>query len=180
MRTHPVLKVSSVARLSVFALALSLAATGAATTAFAAGTDSKDCPAGQTWSDSARKCVPANSDQLIDQEVTERGRQLARDGNYEEAIALLSTLEGRANSVALTYLGYSYRKLGQVDLGLSYYHQALALDPDDVDAREYLGEGYVATGQIDLARTQLAEIEQRCGTTCEQYEELEEAIEAAM
>jgi len=181
MRMHQATKSSSALRLGALVLALGLAAGWLSANAFAAGSeDRKDCPSGQTWSDSARKCVPANADQLIDQEVTDRGRQLARDGKYEEAIALLGTLEERANSVALTYLGYSYRKLGQVDLGISYYHRALALDPDDVDAREYLGEGYVASGQMDLAHDQLAEIEQRCGTTCEQYEELEEAIEDAM
>jgi tetratricopeptide (TPR) repeat protein len=161
------------ALVSVLAAALPMA------DGFAADTGGKTCPAGQTWSDSAGKCVPAASDQIIDQEVNDRGRALAKAGNYDEAIALLSTVK-EPNSVTLTYLGYSYRKLGQVDLGLSYYHQALALDPNDVDTREYLGEGYVAAGKVDLAREQLAEIQQRCGTGCEQYEELNEAIEAAM
>ncbi|HKY95911.1 MAG TPA: tetratricopeptide repeat protein [Kiloniellales bacterium] len=161
------------------ALAAIVAAALPMTDALAADTGGKKCPQGQTWSDSAGKCVPAAADELIDQEVTDRGRALAKAGNYEEAIALLSTVK-EPTSVTLTYLGYSYRKLGQVDLGLSYYHQALSLDPEDLDTREYLGEGYVATGQIDLAREQLAAIEQRCGTDCEQYEELHEAIEAAM
>lgn len=146
---------------------------------FAADTGGKKCPQGQTWSDSTGKCVPANHEQIIDQEATDRGRALARAGNYEEAIALLSTVK-EPTSVTLTYLGYSYRKLGQVDLGISYYHQALALDPNDVDTREYLGEGYVSAGYMALAREQLVEIAQRCGTDCEQYEELSEAIQASL
>jgi len=145
---------------------------------FAADTGGKTCPSGQTWSDAQGKCVPANHDQQIDQEATDQGRALAKAGNYAEAIALLSTIE-EPNSVALTYLGYSYRKLGYVDAGLGFYHQALALDPNDVDTREYLGEGYVASGKMDQAKEQLTEIEKRCGTGCEQYEELHEAIEAA-
>jgi tetratricopeptide (TPR) repeat protein len=145
---------------------------------FAADTGGKTCPSGQTWSDSQKKCIPANHEQQIDQEATDQGRALAKAGNYAEAIALLSTIE-QPNSVALTYLGYSYRKLGYLEAGLGFYHQALALDPEDLDTREYLGEGYVAAGQMDLAKEQLAFIEQRGGRDCEQYEELHEAIEAA-
>jgi hypothetical protein len=43
--------------------------------------------------------------------------------------------------------------------------------------REYLGEGYVAAGKMDLAKAQLTEIASRCGTTCEEYQELAEHIE---
>ena len=45
--------------------------------------------------------------------------------------------------------------------------------------REYLGEAYVTQGKLDLAKAELAEIEKRCGTTCEPYEDLAEAIEHA-
>lgn len=45
--------------------------------------------------------------------------------------------------------------------------------------REYLGEAYVIQGRLDLALAELAEIEKRCGKTCEPYEDLAEAIEAA-
>ena len=52
----------------------------------------------------------------------------------------------------------------------------MAIDPDFVLAREYLGEGYVAAGKFDLAREQLREIGNRCGTNCEEYMELAEVI----
>jgi hypothetical protein len=55
----------------------------------------------------------------------------------------------------------------------------LAIDPDFVLAREYLGEGYVAAGKLDLARDQLREIGNRCGTNCEEYIELAEVISGA-
>jgi len=176
MRTHPVAKGSPAARPAVLALALSLALAWPFV-GFAADTggDRKDCPQGQTWSGEQRKCVPANAEDILDNELTERGRQLARDGQYMAAIGVLDGVR-QENSVALTYLGYSYRKLGQVERGISYYQQALAIDPDNVDTREYLGEGYVAAGRVDLARVQLAEIEKRCGIACEQYEELQSAI----
>jgi hypothetical protein len=54
----------------------------------------------------------------------------------------------------------------------------VALDPDYTLVREYLGEAYVIQGKLDLAKQELAEIEKRCGTTCEPYEDLAEAISA--
>ena len=60
--------------------------------------------------------------------------------------------------------------------GIAFYHKALALDPNYVEAREYLGEGYLKQGALDKAKGQLAEIAQRCGTTCETYAELSRQI----
>ena len=71
------------------------------------------------------------------------------------------------------------RKAGRLDIGITYYRKALALNPNFVLAREYLGEGYVAAGRIDLARAELAEIANRCGTTCEEYADLAKAIAEA-
>jgi tetratricopeptide (TPR) repeat protein len=85
----------------------------------------------------------------------------------------------KEDPVVLTYLGYSHRKLGEVDLGISLYKQALDIDPENVDTREYLGKGYVTTGRLDLARLELAEIEKRCGTTCEEYQELHKVLQSA-
>ena len=83
------------------------------------------------------------------------------------------------DATALTYLGYSHRKQGKIDLGIRFYKAALAIDPNNVDTREYLGEGYVAAGRKDLARIELAKVEKLCGTSCEQYAELAAAIAGA-
>jgi hypothetical protein len=46
--------------------------------------------------------------------------------------------------------------------------------------REYLGEAYVIEGKFDLAKDQLATIEQICGSKkCEYYGELEKALKDA-
>jgi tetratricopeptide (TPR) repeat protein len=66
--------------------------------------------------------------------------------------------------------------MGDVDEGIAYYHQALAIDPDNLDTREYLGEGYVAAGRTDLAEIELARLETLCGADCGQYEALAAAI----
>jgi tetratricopeptide (TPR) repeat protein len=79
----------------------------------------------------------------------------------------------------LNYTGYSHRKAGRLDIGITYYRKALAINPNFVLAREYLGEGYVAAGRIDLARAELSEIATRCGTSCEEYADLARAIDAA-
>ena len=136
----------------------------------------KKCPSGKAWSDKAKKCVAQKSDALSDEDRARAGRQLARDGHYRDAIVVLETIANKDDPVALTYLGYSHRKLGDIDHGISLYKKALEIDPENVATREYLGEGYVTKGQLDLAYLELTEIEKRCGTSCEAYKALEKAM----
>jgi tetratricopeptide (TPR) repeat protein len=79
----------------------------------------------------------------------------------------------------LNYRGYATRKLGRVDEGVGYYRKAVELDPKYAQVREYLGEAYVIQGKLDLAKEQLNVIQSLCGTGCEEYKDLAEAIEAA-
>ena len=123
----------------------------------------KKCPSGKAWSNKAKKCVAQKSGWLSDEDIARAGRQLARDGHYREAIAVLETIANKGDPVVLTYLGYSHRKLGDVDFGISLYKRALEIDPENVATREYLGEGYVTKGALDLAYLELVEIEKRCG-----------------
>ena len=139
-------------------------------------TPRRKCPSGKSWSDKAGKCVAQRSGALSDEDRARAGRELARDGQYKEAIAVLETVADKNNALVLTYLGYSHRKLGDVDLGISLYKKALEIDPENVDTREYLGEGYVTKGQLDLAYLELAEIEKRCGAVCKEYQALEKAM----
>jgi tetratricopeptide (TPR) repeat protein len=126
-----------------------------------------------------KKCVKLESSNLADEELYEQGSQLAKDGQYEDALKILAKIQNQDDPRVLNYLGYSNRKAGRLDAGIAYYQKALAIDPDFVLAREYLGEGYVAAGKIDLAKIELAEIEKRCGMTCEEYKDLAEAIATA-
>jgi len=134
------------------------------------------CPSGQIWSDRQKKCVTAKSVSLSDEDLARAGRQLARDGDYQNAIKLLEMVSNQDDPMVLTYLGYSHRKLGDVDLGIFLYKRALNIDPDNVDTREYLGEGYVTKGELDLAWLELQEIQKRCGTTCEEYQALKQVL----
>ena len=137
---------------------------------------SKKCPSGTAWSKQQRKCVAQKSGLLSDEDLARAGRQLALDGYYHDAIRVLEMALNENDPAVLTYLGYSHRKLGNIDLGISLYKKALDIDPDNVDTREYLGEGYVTKCELDLAWLELVEIEKRCSTTCVEYQALEKAL----
>src|SRR5262245_45168423 len=163
--------------LSLYVLVLTLA-WSVPGQAFLGGDDddrpTKKCPSGKVWK--SGKCVSQRSDALTDEDRAHAGRELARDGRFNEAIAVLEMVADKNDARVLTYLGYSHRKLGDVDLGISLYKKALEIDPENVDTHEYLGEGYVTKGQLDLAYLELVEIEKRCGTSCEEYRALEKAV----
>jgi tetratricopeptide (TPR) repeat protein len=142
-------------------------------------TGAQNCKSGEVWSSSLKRCVKANSGLVPDDELYAQGRDLATSGDFDRAIETLQAVRDKDNPGVLNYLGYAHRKAGLIDQGIAYYHQALAIDPDYVLAREYLGEGYVAAGNVDLARQQLEEIGTRCGTNCEEYIELAEVIASA-
>lgn len=163
-----------------FAALLALSAT-----AWAAGDDGNNtdasptnhnCKKGEVWDKSKKKCVKASSGLLPDEELYQQGRALAKLGYYDWAVDVLVLTQNQNDPRVLNYLGYSNRKAGRLEIGISYYDKALKIDPNYVLAREYLGEGYVAAGKLDLAKEQLAQIEQRCGVTCKEYKDLSEAI----
>ena len=137
----------------------------------------KKCPSGTAWSKEEKKCVAIKKGSLSDEDLARAGRALALEGHYRDAIKVLAMASNDNDPAVLTYLGYSQRKLGNVDLGISLYKKALDIDPDNVDTREYLGEGYVSKGELDLAWLELVEIEKRCGTTCVEYRALEKALQ---
>ncbi len=139
----------------------------------------KDCKKGEVWDKKSKKCVKVESGILPDAELYEQGRALAKEGQYDWALAVLGAVSNQDDPKVLNYIGYSHRKAGRIDEGIAQYKKALAIDPNFVLAREYLGEGYVAQGRVDLAKLELTEIEARCGTTCEEYEDLSKAIAEA-
>ena len=154
----------------------------AAGPAFAIGSGSSDrpeCPRGQVYDQQKQQCVQAESGVIDDRSLVEYAYRLARDGQYQEALATLDLMQDPNTAEALNYRGYATRHLGRVEEGIGYYQQAVALDPEYTLVREYLGEAYIMQGRLDLARDQLSEIEKRCGTTCEPYVDLAEAIEEA-
>jgi tetratricopeptide (TPR) repeat protein len=141
--------------------------------------DQSTCRAGLVWDARKNICVQAQRGMLPDEELAEYAYALAEEGRYREALSTLDLLEDPETPKALNYRGFATRKLGRLDEGISYYLKAVALDPEYAPVREYLGEAYVVQGRLDLAKQQLAIIESICGTRCEEYIDLAEAIEAA-
>lgn len=168
-------------RYSMFTAPLLLAVALSSSQAWANGEEDTparpQCPKGQVFDKKARKCVLQTSKLVPDADRTDYAYQLAKDGRYEEALALLDTLQEPNTAKALNYRGYATRKLGRTDEGIGYYLQSVKLDPHYAKVREYLGEAYVIKGQLDLAQEQLQQIKSICGnTSCEEYQDLAEAI----
>ena len=101
--------------------------------------------------------------------------------NYAAAIQELRGLaKDTQQPDVYNLLGYTLRKTGDYTTSLSYYTKALDLQPDHKAAREYLGELYAETGNIDKAKEQLAVLVKLCPSGCEEREDLEKAIAFAL
>ena len=64
-------------------------------------------------------------------------------------------------------------ELGNFEMGERYYLQGLDINPNHIGINEYLGELYVVTNRIDLAKERLQVLK---GCDCKEYEELEAVI----
>ena len=80
----------------------------------------------------------------------------------------------KKNADILNYLGYTLRKTGDLEQAEVYYLKGLELDSGHLGINEYLGELYVQTGRIELAKERLEVLN---GCKCEEYDELKELIE---
>lgn len=168
-------------KLSIFASsAIATSLLLAPTPGFSMGSDTPTttptCKIGYIYSKKKKKCVRKKSQIFPDSDLKQQGWKLAYSGQYKAAIELFEMVADKADPEALNGLGYSNRKSGRFNIGIAYYKQALTIKPDYVLAREYLGEGYVAAGRINLAKLQLAKIKQYCGTNCTEYTRLAQVI----
>ena len=80
----------------------------------------------------------------------------------------------KKNADILNYLGYTLRKTGDLEQAEIYYLKGLELGSKHLGINEYLGELYVQTNRIELAKEKLEVLK---GCNCEEYEELKELIE---
>ena len=169
-----------------FVSGIATAAIVMASVAFAAGTSpstgSSDTTGGGTGGATAakcanlkakspewKKCMAAGRAAMNNEELYAAGYQLAKAGDYDSALEFLTAGSNKTDVRFLTMIGYATRKSGRVEEGMGYYMQALALDPNSVTTREYLGEAYLQKKDLPNAQAQLTEIQNRCGTTCESF-----------
>lgn len=172
------IRVMTAAFAAMLAVSVSALAAGSGGDNTDASPANHKCKKSEVWDKKANKCVKKQSGILPDEELYQQGRALAKQGRYDWAIEVLALVQNQQDPRVLNYTGYSHRKAGRLEIGITYYNKALTIDPNFVLAREYLGEGYVAAGRKDLAQLQLSEIANRCGTGCEEYKDLAAAIAA--
>ena len=115
--------------------------------------------------------------------LVKRAKKLEKKGKiekankrYEKALQyLIKSNKKKPNQPdTLNYLGFEKRKLGDYKKGEEYYLLGLQIDPDHKGINEYLGELYVVTDRIDLAKERLSVLK---NCNCEEYKELKEIIE---
>ena len=116
------------------------------------------------------------------QNFVKRGKKLEAKGKNEKALKLYNKaykklLEANKadsrNPDILNYLGFTLRKAGKYEQAEKYYLQGLEIKPDHNGINEYLGELYVKTERMDLAKERLAVLK---NCNCKEYEELQEVI----
>ena len=105
-----------------------------------------------------------------------KGKSDKAEKRYKKAFKLLlvSNKKKPNNPDTLNYLGFTSRKLGDFKKGENYYLEGLAIEPNHVGINEYLGELYVVTNRIELAKERLSVL---TNCNCEEYKELKEIIE---
>ena len=104
-----------------------------------------------------------------------KGKTEKAQKRYAKAQKLLlkSNKKKPLQADTLNYLGFTTRKLGDYKKGEEFYLQGLQIEPNHKGINEYLGELYVATDRIGLAKERL-EILKNCN--CAEYKQLKEII----
>ena len=130
-------------------------------------------------SDSTSK-VKSNYDKAVS--AIKSAKKYEKKGKLEKAkkryakaqkLLLKSNSEKPNKADTLNYLGFTTRKLGDYENGEKYYLQGLAIEPNHIGINEYLGELYVATNRLALAKERLKILE---NCNCEEYTELKQII----
>ena len=152
----------------IYTLLIIIALTG---NSFSAGTSSDN--------DSS----PKVSDYTKAKNLVKAAKKYEKKGKIEKAqkryakaqkLLLKSNKKKPLQADTLNYLGFTTRKLGDYEGGEKFYLQGLQIEPNHNGINEYLGELYVATNRMDMAKERL-EVLKTCN--CEEYEELKEIID---
>ena len=100
--------------------------------------------------------------------------------DFARAITLLDVVVQRTpdDADAWNQLAYATRKSGDPAKSIPLYQKALALDPRHTGAHEYIGEAYLALGDLAKAKEHLARLNRICLFSCEEYRDLKKAVQA--
>ena len=112
-----------------------------------------------------------------------KAKKLEKRDKVEKALKLYSKAydkllkahdKDKKNPDILNYLGFTLRKAGNFEEAEKFYLAGLEVKPDHEGINEYLGELYIKTNRIELAKERLEVLK---GCKCEEFEELKELIE---
>lgn len=166
--------------------AVTMVATSIAGFTYAAGSDSTEppvktettqlCKDGEVWDEKTQACLKVQGGLLTDDQIYAAAREMAYDGQHDNALMVLGFAANQNDPRILNYKGFAHRKAGRLDEGMAYYQAALRLDPDFILARSYMGQGLIADGDLDGAKEQLSEIAARGGAGTWAYAALDMAL----
>ena len=126
---------------------------------------------------------PKVSDYTKAKNLVKAAKKYEKKGKIEKAqkryakaqkLLLKSNKKKPLQADTLNYLGFTTRKLGDYEKGEEFYLLGLQIEPNHNGINEYLGELYVVTNRMDMAKERL-EVLKTCN--CEEYDELKEIIE---
>ena len=134
-------------------------------------------------SSSDNDSTPKMSDYTKAKNLIKAAKKYEKKGKIEKAqkryakaqgLLLKSNEKKPLQADTLNYLGFTTRKLGDYEGGEKFYLQGLQIEPNHNGINEYLGELYVTTNRMDMAKERL-EVLKSCN--CKEYNQLKEIIE---
>ncbi|MEO0676593.1 MAG: hypothetical protein AAFZ02_03455 [Pseudomonadota bacterium] len=146
---------------------LALAAGGSSPTPPTPTETTTQCADGMVYDEAAKACVAIQQNSALPPQFDQERayalvRELAYAERYDDAQMILATMAQDDDRVQ-TYWGFTHRKMGNRELAMAAYYDALIKNPDNLLARSYMGQAYVEMDAVEMARIQLVEIRQRGG-----------------
>ncbi|MFN3727988.1 MAG: tetratricopeptide repeat protein [Allosphingosinicella sp.] len=111
--------------------------------------------------------------------LSQQAQAHATAGRNNEAIDFYETAlavdpRNRAAYLGLARVAQAQRLPGKA---IGYYADALRIEPNDVNALAGQGEAYVQRGAVERARRNLTRVQELCGRTCPQANQLAAVIQ---
>ncbi len=104
--------------------------------------------------------------------------KLIKKKSYSSAIENLLQAEkyNKKDADIYNFLGFSHRKIGDLEKAALYYKKALTISPNHQGALEYQGEMFLTLGQITKAEANLKKLGKLCFLGCKEEKMLKESI----
>ena len=104
--------------------------------------------------------------------------KLINKNSYQAAIDNLLKAEktNKKDADIYNYLGFSYRKIGNLEKASQYYNKALKISPKHKGALEYQGEMFLTQGNLEKAEANLKKLKKICYLGCKEEKMLKESI----